>query len=187
MPEILRGKAWVFEGVLDVDWEILAYEVSRTLQQQGLPRTYAELGKHCMAKVDPDFARKVQKGDFIVADENMGYGHDHDQACMSIKGAGVAAVLCESSNSNFIRNSIDHGLPVVEIGGVKKLVRQGDELEVDLEQGALRNLTSGTAARFTPFPEFILKILDAGGVYPYLKRQFVAGKQVAADTGRSGA
>ncbi len=169
MPKILHGRAWVFDGVLDVDWEILSYEISRQLQQKGLPRTYEELGKYCMVKVDPDFPKKVQKGDFIVADENVGYGHDHDQACMAIKGAGVAAVICESSNANFIRNSIDHGLPVVEIKGIKRIVKQGDELEVDLEGGALKNVTSGAQARWTPFPDFILKILDAGGVYPFLR------------------
>ena len=174
MEKIMRGKAWVFDGILDVDWEILSYDVSKNLQQKGVPRTYEELGKHCMVNVDPDFPKKVQKGDFLVAGENMGYGHDHDQASMAIRGAGVAAVLCESSNGNFVRNSIDHGLPVVEIKGITAAVHQGDELEVELEKGTLKNLTSGAELHFTPFPDFISRILEAGGVYPYLQQQLKA-------------
>jgi 3-isopropylmalate/(R)-2-methylmalate dehydratase small subunit len=173
---VLRGKAWVFQGILDVDWEILSYEVSRQLQQKGLPRTYEELGKYCMVNLDPDFPRKVQKGDFIVGSENVGYGHDHDQACMAIKGAGVGAVLCESSNGNFVRNSIDHGLPVVEIKGISTAVQQGDQLEVDLAGGTCRNSTSGMVLRFAPLPDFLLEILAAGGVYPMLEQKLKSGK-----------
>jgi 3-isopropylmalate/(R)-2-methylmalate dehydratase small subunit len=175
MGTLLRGKAWVFQGILDVDWEILSYEVSRQLQQKGLPRTYEELGKYCMVNLDPDFPRKVEKGDFIVGSENVGYGHDHDQACMAIKGAGVGAVLCESSNGNFVRNSIDHGLPVVEIKGISKAVKQGDQLEVDLASGVCRNVTTEAVLRFARLPDFLLEILAAGGVYPMLKEKLTKG------------
>jgi 3-isopropylmalate/(R)-2-methylmalate dehydratase small subunit len=176
VAKLLRGKAWVFAGILDVDWEILSYEVSRQLQQKGLPRTYEELGKYCMVNLDPDFPRKVQKGDFIVGSENVGYGHDHDQACMAIKGAGVGAVLCESSNGNFVRNSIDHGLPVVEIKGVSTAVHQGDELEVDLAHGSCRNATTGRLLQFAPLPDVLLQILAAGGVYPMLEEKLKKGE-----------
>jgi len=172
---LLRGNAWVFQGILDVDWEILSYEVSRQLQQKGLHRTYEELGKYCMVNLDPDFPRKVQKGDFIVGSENVGYGHDHDQACMAIKGAGVGAVLCESSNGNFVRNSIDHGLPVVEIKGISTAVQQADQLAVDLANGTCRNATTGVVLQFAPLPDFLLEILAAGGVYPMLEHKLSSG------------
>jgi 3-isopropylmalate/(R)-2-methylmalate dehydratase small subunit len=176
MENPLRGRAWVFQGILDVDWEILSYEVSRQLQQKGLPRTYEELGKYCMVNLDPDFPRKVQKGDFIVGSQNVGYGHDHDQACMAIKGAGIGAVLCESSNGNFVRNSIDHGLPVVEIKGISTTVRQGDQLEVDFVDGACRNLTTGAVLQFARLPDFLLEVLAAGGVYSMLEEKLRKGE-----------
>jgi len=174
MPRRLRGKAWVFRGILDVDWEICPYSLVRDLKRKG-PLTYEGLGRYCMTNVDPVFPQKVQKGDFIVAEENMGYGHDHDHACMSIRGAGVGAVLCESAAPYFLRNSIDHGLPVLEIPGISATVRQGDELEVDLEQGTVTNLT-GAVLTFSPFPDFILEILDAGGLYPLHKQRLDAAR-----------
>src|SRR5262249_9225318 len=107
----LKGNAWIFRGVLDVDWEICVFEVSHELQAKGI-YTPEEIGKYCMTKVDPDFPKKVKKGDFIIG-EFMGFGHDHDHACLSILGAGVAAVICETSAPYFLRNSIERGLPVV--------------------------------------------------------------------------
>lgn len=80
MENKMRGKAWVFEGLLDVDWEILPFDTLRELKAKGIPLNYEQLGKYAMTMVDPDFPKKVQKGDFIVAGECMGYGHDHDEA-----------------------------------------------------------------------------------------------------------
>jgi 3-isopropylmalate/(R)-2-methylmalate dehydratase small subunit len=174
MPGYLRGNAWVFEGILDVDWEICPYSLVRDLQRKG-PITYEELGRYCMIKVDPEFPNKVRKGDFIVAGHNMGYGHDHDHACMAIKGVGVSAVLCESAAPYFLRNSIDHGLPVLEIPGVAGAVRQGDELEINLDRGLLRNLTTGATLTCVPFPTFIMEIIEAGGLYPMLRNLVAAG------------
>ena len=173
MSKVLRGKAWVFDGILDVDWEICPYETLRQLREQGTPITYEELGRYCMTKVDQDFPRKVQRGDFIVAGEGMGYGHDH--ASMSIRGAGVGAVLCESTNANFLRNSFDHGLPVLEVRGIKAAVQQGDELEVDLERGTVQNCRTGAALTFKPLPDFLLQMLEDGGLYPHLERRVKAG------------
>lgn len=172
----LRGQAWVFHGILDVDWEICAYSLVPELKRRG-PLTYDVLGPYCMTKVDPEFPRKVRPGDFIVAEENMGYGHDHDHACMAIRGAGVAAVLCESAGPYFLRNSIDHGLPVLEVPGIVSAVSQGDTLEVDLARGGVKNLTTSTALSFNPFPDFIREILDAGGLYPMLKAQLDARRR----------
>ena len=175
MARKFKGNAWVFDGILDVDWEICAFETMRQLREKGIPITYEELGKYCMINVDPDFPKKAQKGDFLVARENVGYGHDHDHACMSIKGAGLSAVVCESTNANFFRNSVEHGLPVVECKGVFGEVKQGHELEVDLEAGTVKKLTTGKEMRFAPYPDFLLEMLDAGGLYPYLEQQVKAG------------
>jgi 3-isopropylmalate/(R)-2-methylmalate dehydratase small subunit len=137
--------------------------------------TPEEIGKYCMTKVDPDFPKKVQKGDFIVG-EFMGFGHDHDHACLSILGAGVAAVICDTSAPYFLRNSIERGLPVVEYSGILAAVKQGDELEIDLEKGCLTNISSGVELEFEPMPSFILRKLEAGGMVPLLKTEVDAGR-----------
>lgn len=85
-------------------------------------------------------------------------------------------MLCESTNAYFLRNSMDHGLPVVEVKGIKQMVRQGDELEVDLEKGSVKNLRTKAVLNFKPFPSFLLERLGAGGLYPYLEQQVKAGK-----------
>ena len=173
MATKMVGHAWLFGDILDVDWEICAVGLIRAAINAGV--AYPDLGRFCMAVVDPDFARKVKKGDFIVAGENMGYGHDHDHACLSIKGAGVAAVLCDSTNSNFFRNCVDHGLAVVEYPGIHAATEQGDELEIDLAAGRIRNLTKQEEFEFTPYPSSLLAIIGAGGLYARLKQQISQG------------
>lgn len=170
----MKGKAWVFRGVLDVDWEICPFEISHELQAKGL-FTKEELGKYCMTKVDPDFPKKVQSGDFIVA-EHMGFGHDHDHACLSILGAGVAAVICETAAPYFLRNSIERGLPVVELPGILNAVKQGEKLELDLESGRVKNFSSGVGLKFEPVPAFILERLETGGMIPFLEKEVRSGR-----------
>ncbi|MFC2006451.1 3-isopropylmalate dehydratase [Chloroflexota bacterium] len=176
MTRKMQGKAWLFEGLLDVDWGLCPFEIVRTLKDKGVPQTYEELAKYAMIGIDPDFPKKVQRGDFIVAGEGIGYGHDHDHPCKAIRGAGVGAIICESTNTNFLRNCIDHGLPIVECRGISNIVKQGDRLEVDLKEGKVKNLRSGAELAFPPFPEFILDILNAGGLYPHLEQQLKADK-----------
>ncbi len=170
----MRGQAWVFGDILDVDHEIFPFKV--LIANIGRNPSYEEMGKYCMTGVDPDFPKKVKKGDFIVAGENMGYGHDHDTACKTIRGAGVAAVICNSTNSYFLRNSTDHGLPVVEIPGIREETREGDALELDLAAGTLKNLTKGSEYSFVPFPGEILDIIEAGGILSYLRKEIGAGR-----------
>lgn len=168
----LHGRVWKFPGLLDVDFEICPFRLVREWQrtEDGTYR-YAELGRYCMTTLDPDFPDKVSPGDFIVAQENMGFGHDHDHACAGIKGAGVSAVLCESSAPYFLRNSFDHGLPVIEIDGIFDAVNQNDVLTVDLAQGRLVNTTQSSSLTFEPVPDFLCEIVDAGGLYPYRRAQ----------------
>ncbi|MFC1987467.1 3-isopropylmalate dehydratase [Chloroflexota bacterium] len=172
----LQGRSWVFGDLMDVDWEICAFDVYQQLKGQNIPITEEAVGKYCMINVDPDFPNKVKKGDFIVAGENFGYGHDHDHACIALKGAGVAAVLCESTNANFMRNSIHHALPVIVCRGIQKKVKEGDELKIDLKAGTIVNLSTNEEMRFVPPPDFLLEIIGAGGLYPHLEKQIREGR-----------
>jgi 3-isopropylmalate/(R)-2-methylmalate dehydratase small subunit len=165
----IRGRCWKFDGVLDVDWQICPFTEVRELQWYRLgDDAYAELGKFCMTKVDPDFPDKVSPGDVLVARDGMGFGHDHSQACASIRGAGVSAVLCETAAPYFLRNSFDHGLPVLEVPGIFDAISQGDLVEVNITTGRILDLTSGVQFVFTPVPDFLVQRILSGGVYPYL-------------------
>jgi 3-isopropylmalate/(R)-2-methylmalate dehydratase small subunit len=173
MPKVgvMKGKAWVFGDILDVDWELFPFWAGRQLTT----RTNEEYGKWLLTMVDPDFPKKVQKGDFIVAGENFGYGHDHDSPCRALLGAGVAAAIVDSTNRNFFRNSLHLGFPIIEYPGIRDKVKEGDELEVDLRAGTIKNLASGETLKFKAFQEFMLEILEAGGVYPLIKQKIAEG------------
>jgi 3-isopropylmalate/(R)-2-methylmalate dehydratase small subunit len=173
MSKKLKGKAWVFGDILDVDFDICPIEATKG--GAGRPKTEKDWGKYCMTNLDPEFPDKVREGDFIVAGENMGYGHDHESGPLAIKGCGVSAVICESTNRNFLRNTIHIGVPVIEYRGIKNKVKQGDELEVNLKAGTIQNLTTGETMRFPPYPDFLLEIIDAGGLYPLLKNKMAEG------------
>ena len=166
-----KGKVWVFGDNLDVDFEILSF---RELDQGIIAPD--KMGEWCMRVVDPDFAKKVKKGDIMVAGTNMGCGHDHFQANLAIKQCGIACVIAESFDRNFFRNSIAVGLPIVELKGINEFAKAGNELEVDLHAGTINNLTTGKALKFTPFPDFLQEILEVGGMDPYADKLVAAGK-----------
>ena len=127
-----------------------------------------ELAKHVLEDADPDFASKVAKGDFVVAGNNFGLGSSREHAPVIIKMAGVAAVLAKSFARIFFRNAINIGLPVLICDTDK--IGQGDALEVDLAAGVIKNLTSGIELTFSKVSEAMLKILDEGGLVPYIKK-----------------
>jgi 3-isopropylmalate/(R)-2-methylmalate dehydratase small subunit len=161
----LHGNAWCFGGLLDVDWEICPRRVKEELRQlRGGEPSDEDFGPYCMSMVDPTFAERVQQGDFLVGEEGFGYGHDHHHACQSIKGCGVGAVLCNSSTTYFLRNSLNLGLLVLEVPGIFAATSTGDAIHIDLENGTVTNATTSWQAEFTKLPDFLLEILAAGGV-----------------------
>ena len=169
----LRGRAWIFGDILDVDFDICPIEATKG---EGRPKTEEGWGKYCMINLDPEFPNKVKKGDFIIAGKNMGYGHDHESGPLAIKACGISAVICESTNRNFLRNTIHVGVPVIELPGIKSKVKQGDELEVNIKAGTIVNLSTGEKMSFAPYPDFLLEILEAGGLYPLLREKLPKGE-----------
>ena len=127
-----------------------------------------ELAKHVLEDADPTFARRVQKGDFIVGGKNFGLGSSREHAPLVIKMSGVSAVLAKSVARIFFRNAINVGLPVLICD--TESINDGDELQVDLKLGKIRNLTSRTELSFSPIPEIMLQILNEGGLIPYIKK-----------------
>ena len=126
-----------------------------------------ELAKHVLEDADPTFAGRVQPGDFVVADGNFGLGSSREHAPLVIKMSGVSAILAKSVARIFFRNAINLGLPVLVCDTDQ--INDGDQLQVDLEAGTVKDLTNGTELTFGKIPEVMLRILDAGGMIPYIK------------------
>ncbi len=159
----IRGRAWVFGKNIDTD-AIIPARHCNTVD----PR---ELARHCMEDADAEFARKMHRGDVIVADANFGCGSSREVAPLAIKAAGVSAVIATSFARIFFRNAINIGLPILECPEAKDGIREGDEVEVELATGLIRNLTSGQTFRAAPFPEFLKRIIDCGGLLAYVEER----------------
>ena len=155
------ARVWVFGNDVNTD-EIIA---GRYLVKPD-PN---ELAKHVMESIDPKFATKVRKGDVIIAGRNFGCGSSREQAPIALKAAGISSIVAESFARIFFRNAINQGLPVLVCKGVRKGFKSGHRVKVDLREGTLKNLETGKIFKFEPLPPFILGILRAGGMLPYLK------------------
>lgn len=157
--DIIKGKTWTFGENIDTD-VIIPGRYLRTFNPQ-------DLADHVLEGERPDFTKNVQKGDIIVADENFGCGSSREQAPVAIKTAGVDAIIAKSFARIFYRNAINIGLPVI-VSDIE--ANDGDILSIDLSQGKLVNETTGATETFEPFKEFMLNILEDGGlVNHYLK------------------
>jgi 3-isopropylmalate/(R)-2-methylmalate dehydratase small subunit len=158
---ILKGKAWIFGDSISTDHIAPGrYFHLRT----NLP----ELARHVLEDANPDFAGQMQPGDFVVAGRNFGLGSSREHAPRIIKLAGVNAVLAQSFARIFFRNSINVGLPVLELD--TSSISQGDELEVDLEAGTVRNVTRDKTLVFQPLPPVMVKILGDGGIVEHFRK-----------------
>ncbi len=127
------------------------------------------LASHCMEDIDKEFLGRVQPGDFIVAGRNFGCGSSREHAPLALKAAGIACVVADSFARIFYRNSINIGLPVLECPEAAADARAGDTLSIDLASGEIRNMTSGRTYTTPPFPPFMQRIMDAGGLVHYTR------------------
>jgi len=158
---VLRGRVWKFGDNISTDHIIPG-------RYYHLRSNLPELAKHVMEDADPDFPKKVKPGDFIVAGKNFGMGSSREHAAIVIKMANVSAVIAKSFARIFFRNAINNGLPVI-IADTDK-IDEGDELEVDLEKGVIRDLTKNIEIKIMPLPRVMLDILKQGGIVEYLKK-----------------
>ena len=158
---MLKGKAFKFGDDISTDHIV----PGRLLHlRSNLP----ELAKHVLEDADPTFAQRVKKGDFVVGGKNFGLGSSREHAPLVIKMSGASAVLAKSVARIFFRNAINIGLPVLICD--TESINDGDELEVDLAAGKINDLTNGAELRFSGMPEIMLRILNEGGLAPYIKK-----------------
>ena len=128
----------------------------------------AELAKHCMEDIDKEFVNRVKQGDIIVADKNFGCGSSREHAPIAIKAAGVSCVIAETFARIFYRNAINIGLPIIECPEASKDIADGDQVEIDFDTGKIYNRTKGTSYQGQAFPEFMQKLISAGGLVNYI-------------------
>jgi 3-isopropylmalate/(R)-2-methylmalate dehydratase small subunit len=154
-------RAWVFGD--DVDTDLIA------------PGRYMKFGieeiaRHCLESIDPGFVTQVRPGDAVVAGRNFGVGSSREQAPEALKHLGVAVLIAESFAGLFYRNAINLGLPAVSCAEAKR-IRPGDELEVDLERGEIRNRSTGETLDCEPVPPFLMALIRDGGLLPHLEKK----------------
>jgi len=158
---MLKGRAFKFGNSISTD-QIIAGRFAHL--RSNLP----ELAKHVLEDADPTFISKVKPGDFIVAGSNFGLGSSREHAPLGIKMAGISAILAKSVARIFYRNSINQGLPILICDTTA--IGDGDELEIDLKAGFIRDITNSTELNFAKIPDFMLRILDEGGLIPYIQK-----------------
>jgi len=160
---ILKGNVWKFADHIDTDVIIPARYLNSSDSD--------ELASHCMEDCDKDFTKKIKPGDIIVAGDNFGCGSSREHAPIAIKAAGISCVIAKSFARIFFRNAINIGLPIFETAEVFEQSQQGDVLEVNTDQGKIRNLTRQKEFQITPLPDFMQNIISAGGLVEYIKEE----------------
>jgi 3-isopropylmalate/(R)-2-methylmalate dehydratase small subunit len=157
---IFEGNCWKFGHNIPTD---LITPTNVTL------RGISEMAKHVLETANPDFPKKVQAGDILVAGRNFGCSSGRAIAAKALKATGVSVILAELFARTFYRNGHEIGLPLLEVAAVHDLVETGHRLRVDVVRGTVENLTSGKSLRGQPPPEFLLEMVQAGGLIPLLK------------------
>ena len=167
VPMVLRGRVAAKLGD-NVDTDVIY--PGRYLNITDREKT----AEHLFELVYPEIRAAIRPGDFLAGGKNFGCGSSREQATAAVKFAGVGAVIAVSFARIFFRNSINLGLPVVVSPEAPAAIEAGDELEIDLASGLIRNLTHGTAITAAPLDPRAVELLDAGGLIPYLKKKYAA-------------
>jgi 3-isopropylmalate/(R)-2-methylmalate dehydratase small subunit len=160
---ILQGKAWVFGDDINTDIIMPFRFKSRTNDPN-------EMAKYAMYGIDPDFHKKIAKGDILVAGRNFGGGSSREQAPVALKYAGISAIVAESFARIFYRNAFSIGLPALEVQGIKDQTVQGDVLVINLGQFTVTNTRLGNNFQAKSVPDFMKKMLLDGGLVEYFKK-----------------
>ena len=158
---IIREKAIKYGDNVDTDVIIPARYLNTTDDR--------ELASHCFEDLDKDFKKKVEERKIIVAGSNFGCGSSREHAPLSIKASGVKAIIASSFARIFFRNAINIGLPVIASIEASNFIQDGDELEIDLSSGKIKDITKDKIFEVNPLPEFIQKIIRSGGYVKFTK------------------
>jgi 3-isopropylmalate dehydratase small subunit len=154
-----KGKVWKFGNNIDTDVIIPARYLNSSDPDI--------LAQHCMEGIDINFSSKASKGDIIVAGKNFGCGSSREHAPIAIKALGISCVIARSFARLFYRNSFNMGLLILESPEVYESIREGDVLEVDIDEGKIREVSSNIIYRIEPIPSFMQRLIREGGLMGY--------------------
>jgi len=163
MENILKGKVWQYKDNVDTDVIIPARYLNTSEPD--------ELAKHCMEDIDKTFAQEVKKGDIIVAGQNFGCGSSREHAPISIKASGISVIIAKTFARIFFRNAINIGLPILEHPTFSDECSKGDEVEVDLANGVIKNLTTRKEYQCAKFSKEIQNLINEGGLINYTAKK----------------
>lgn len=158
----INGKVWRFGKDIDTDLIIAARYLSTSVPE--------ELAKHVMEDADPEFVRKISVGDIIVAGDNFGCGSSREHAPIALKAAGIAAIIAPTFARIFYRNAFNMGLPIFELQESAE-INEGDKVTVNMNAGTITNNTTNKTYNFTPIPEFMQELIDAGGLMNFAQNE----------------
>lgn len=160
---MVKGNAIKFGKNVDTDVIIPARYLSSSDPK--------ELALHCMEDIDASFSQRVQVGDVIVAGKNFGCGSSREHAPLAIKASGISCIIAENFARIFYRNAINIGLPIMECEEAAKDIDEGNEIQVDLISGIIKNITKNKTYTAQPFPEFMMEIISAEGLINYIVKE----------------
>jgi 3-isopropylmalate/(R)-2-methylmalate dehydratase small subunit len=157
---MIQGKIWKFGNDIDTDVIIPARYLNVSAR--------SELAKSCFADIRPDFAGGVSIGDILVAGKNFGCGSSREHAPLAIKAAGIRVIIAKSFARIFYRNAFNIGLPLLESNEASECLSDGEDAVVDLATGRIEG--NGRVSQARPIPDFMAKLIDAGGLVDYIKK-----------------
>ncbi|MDI7261570.1 MAG: 3-isopropylmalate dehydratase [Thermodesulfobacteriota bacterium] len=157
--EVMRGKVWRFGD------NISTTDITPDEMFMGVPHTLREI---VFAAIKPDWKEKVEPGDCIVGGKNFGLGSHRAIAIEVMKDLGIRCIVADSIARIYYRTSIAMGFPVFPCPGVSEIFDEGNELELDIHKGLVKNLTTGKIIQGKPYPQQLLEILEAGGMMSLL-------------------
>lgn len=161
----MNAKGTVFKYGDNVDTDVIIPARYLAIQDR------KELASHCMEDIDSKFVGRVKAGDIMVAGKNFGCGSSREHAPIVIKESGISCVIAETFARIFYRNAINIGLPIIECKEASEGISAGDEVEINFDNGEIKDITTGSTYIGQPFPEFMQKIIRAQGLVNYINEE----------------
>jgi 3-isopropylmalate/(R)-2-methylmalate dehydratase small subunit len=163
MGAVIKGKVWKFGDNIDTDVIIPGRYLTI--------RDPIQMASHIFEPIRPDLAKKITKGDIIVSGSNFGSGSSREEAPFVLKTVGIAAIVGQSFARIFYRNAINLGIPLLELKEASKLFNEGDVVEINSEEGTIKNITQNKKYQGTKLPPFLMDIINAGGATAAVKER----------------
>ncbi|MHA1648808.1 MAG: LeuD/DmdB family oxidoreductase small subunit [Candidatus Helarchaeota archaeon] len=170
MGKTIKGKVWKFGDNIDTDVIIPGRYLTI--------RDPNQMASHTFEPIRPDFAEKVSKGDIIIGGSNFGSGSSREEAPFVLKTLGIAAIVAESFARIFYRNAINLGIPLIELKQASQYFNEGDLVEINFEEGLVKNITQDKKYSGTKLPAFLMEIINAGGAIPAVKQRIKQSKNI---------